>query len=184
MTTEQGNRQRAAQIEDLVHRIEGISDPAVKANATVLIQSLLDLHREGFERVTQMLRDEGETGNRLLQRLAADELTGSLLLLYELHPDDFEVRLGKGIAEAEKAIAGQGATVNLTGVRDGVVHLRLTGKAHGCGSTQGGMEKAIRDAIFSAVPEVVAVRVENAVQSGPSEQLVQLQLAVAEPQRT
>jgi Fe-S cluster biogenesis protein NfuA len=120
----------------------------------------------------------------LLQRLAADELTGSLLLLYDLHPDDFEVRLGKGIAEAEKAIAGQGATVDLTGVRDGVVHLRLTGKAHGCGSTQGGMEKAIQDAIFSAVPEVVAVRVENAVQSGPGEQLVQLQLAVAEPQRT
>ena len=59
MTTEQGNRQRAAQIEDLVHRIEGISDPAVKANATVLIQSLLDLHREGFERVTQMLRERG-----------------------------------------------------------------------------------------------------------------------------
>ena len=136
MAVENGPQLLSAQIEDLVRRVEAISDPAVKANTTVLIQSLLDLHGDGFGRIAKILSDEGESGRRILNKMAADELVGSLLLLYELHPDSFDVRLRKALDRAQQSISSHGAQVDLVDVQEGTVHVRLTGTLQGCGSTK------------------------------------------------
>jgi len=170
----------SAQIEGLAGRIEAISDPAVKANATVLIQSLLDLHAAGFERVTTILDGEGEAGRRILRRLASDELVGSLLLLYELHPDGFEARLQQGIARAREAVAPQGASLELIEVNEGAVHIRVHATGQRCGSTKATIEQLVENSIYESVPEVAAVKIERAMQNNRPEPLVQLQLA---PQR-
>ncbi len=170
--------QLSAQIEDLIRRIEGISDPAVKANTTALIQSLLDIHAHAFERVIEIVREQ-ESGRGVLNQFAADELIGSLLLLYRLHPDGFEVRLNKAMAGVRKAAALQGADVELLGIEKDVVRIRLSGTAHGCGS--GNLQKAIEEAIYEAVPEIGGVQVENAMRAHHAEPLVQLQVNTAAP---
>lgn len=171
-------RRLSAQIEDLVGRIEGISDPAIKANTTALIQSLLDIHAHAFERVIAIVREQ-EAGRGVLNQFAADELIGSLLLLYRLHPDTFEVRLNKAITGVRKAAALQGAEVELLGVEKDVVRIRLSGAAHGCGA--GNLQKAIEEAIYEAVPEIGGVQVENAMRAHHAEPLVQLQVNTAGP---
>ena len=171
-------RQLSAQIEDLVRRIEGIADPAIKANTTALIQSLLDIHAHAFERVIEIVREQ-DVGRGVLNQLAADELIGSLLLLYRLHPDGFEVRLNKAITGVRKAAALQGADVELVGVEKEVVRIRLSGAAHRCGS--GNLQKAIEEAIYEAVPEIGGVLVENAMRAHNPEPLVQLQVKTAAP---
>lgn len=176
MSGENQLQQVSAQIEDLVHKVEAISDPAVKANATALIQSLLDVHARAFERVVEIVLQQKDLGLTVLDHFAADELIGSLLLLYRLHPDALDVRLNKAIAAVRKAAALQGADVELIGVEEEVVRIRLSGAVHGCVSTQ--LQKLIEDAIYEAVPEISAVHVENAMQVSNSEPLVQLQLNV------
>jgi len=176
MSGENQLQQVSAQIEDLVHKVEAISDPAVKANATALIQSLLDVHARAFERVVEIVLQQKDLGLTVLDHFAADELIGSLLLLYRLHPDALDVRLNKAIAAVRKAAALQGADVELIGVEEEVVRIRLSGAVHGCASTQ--LQKLIEDAIYEAVPEISAVHVENAMQVRNSEPLVQLQLNV------
>jgi Fe-S cluster biogenesis protein NfuA len=176
MSGENQLQQLSAQIEDLVRKVDAISDPAVKANATALIQSLLDVHARAFERVVEIVLQQKDLGLTVLNHFAADELIGSLLLLYRLHPDALDVRLNKAIAEVRKAAALQGADVELIGVDEEVVRIRLSGAVHGCTSTQ--LQKLIEDAIYEAVPEISAVRVENAMRVRNSEPLVQLQLNV------
>jgi Fe-S cluster biogenesis protein NfuA len=183
MTGEKELQQLSTQIEDLVHRVEAISDPAVKANATVLVQSLLDLHGAAFQRVTKALVHEGESGRRILERLAADEIVGGLLLLYGLHPEGFEARLQKAIDRVCQTVAPHGVTVELLGADEGVVQVRLSGRNSGCGSTSRTLEQLIENAIYEAAPEIAEVQVENAIQSGTAEPLVQLQLNAATPQR-
>jgi Fe-S cluster biogenesis protein NfuA len=176
MSGENQLQQLSAQIEDLVRKVEAISDPAVKANATALIQSLLDVHARAFERVVEIVLQQKDLGLTVLNHFAADELIGSLLLLYRLHPDALDVRLNKAIAAVRKAVALQGADVELIGVEEEVVRIRLSGSVHGCASTQ--LQQLIEDAIYEAVPEISAVHVENAIQVRNSEPLVQLQLNV------
>jgi Fe-S cluster biogenesis protein NfuA len=176
MSGENQLQQLSAQIEDLVRKVDAISDPAVKANATALIQSLLDVHARAFERVVEIVLQQKDLGLIVLNHFAADELIGSLLLLYRLHPDALDVRLNKAIAAVRKAVALQGADVELIGVEEEVVRIRLSGAVHGCTSTQ--LQKLIEDAIYEAVPEISAVRVENAMRVRNSEPLVQLQLNV------
>ena len=171
-------RQLSAQIEDLVRRIEGIADPAIKANTTALIQSLLDIHAHAFERVIEIVREQ-EAGRGMLNQFAGDELIGSLLLLYRLHPDTFEVRLNKAVTGVRKAAALQGADVELIGVEKDVVRIRVSGAAHGCGA--GNLQKAIEEAIYEAVPEVGGVQVENTMRVHNAEPLVQLQVNRAAP---
>jgi len=177
MSGENQLQQLSAQIEDLVRKVDAISDPAVKANATALIQSLLDVHARAFERVVEIVLQQKDLGLTVLNHFAADELIGSLLLLYRLHPDALDVRLNKAIAAVRKAAALQGADVELIGVdEEEVVRIRLSGAVHGCTSTQ--LQRFIEDAIYEAVPEISAVRVENAMRVRNSEPLVQLQLNV------
>jgi Fe-S cluster biogenesis protein NfuA len=176
MSGENQLQQLSAQIEDLVRKVDAISDPALKANATALIQSLLDVHARAFERVVEIVLQQKDLGLTVLNHFAADELIGSLLLLYRLHPDALDVRLNKAIAAVRKAVALQGADVELIGVEEEVVRIRLSGAVHGCTSTQ--LQKLIEDAIYEAVPEISAVRVENAMRVRNSEPLVQLQLNV------
>ena len=176
MSGENQLQQLSAQIEDLVRKVDAISDPAVKANATALIQSLLDVHARAFERVVEIVLQQKDLGLTVLNHFAADDLIGSLLLLYRLHPDALDVRLNKAIAAVRKAAALQGADVELIGVEEEVVRIRLSGAVHGCTSTQ--LQKLIEDGIYEAVPEISAVRVENAMRVRNSEPLVQLQLNV------
>jgi Fe-S cluster biogenesis protein NfuA len=169
-------QQLSSKIEDLVHRVDTISDPAVKANATVLVQSVLDLHAAAFKRVTEALLHDGEAGRRILERLGSDEIVGGLLVLYGLHPDGLDVRLHKAIERAGKAVAPHGARVELVEVGEGVTRIRLSGKSTGCGSTATNLQELVESAIREAAPEITKVQIDNAIQSGNSEHLVQLQM--------
>lgn len=172
-------QQLSKQIEDLIRRIEGISDPAVKANTTALVQSLLEIHARAFERVIEIVQEQDGAGRGVVNQLAGDALIGSLLLLYRLHPDGFEVRLNRAMAGVRKAAALQGADVELLGVEKDVMRIRLSGAAHGCGAAN--LQKAIENAIYEAVPEIGGVQVENARLAQNAETLVQLQVNPAAP---
>ena len=178
MSSERDLNELSARIDDLVHRIEFIGDPAVRANVVTLVQSLMDLHQRGFARIVELLQTE-ESGSRLLPSLAGDELVGGLMVLYGLHPDGLESRVKRAVAKVSAEIASTKSAVELLGVDEEIVRIRLVTTSHGCSSHSPDVEKLVRDAVYSEAPDVERVDIEkvSAAKNG-ADALVQLQVNV------
>jgi Fe-S cluster biogenesis protein NfuA len=136
-------------IEKLIGRLDALQDAEARTTALALVQTLMDIHAEAFNRVLDLC------GSRaIVERLAADELVGSLLLLYGLHPEPVENRVEAALEKVRPYIHSHGGRVTLLRVDDGVVHLQLDGTCQDCPSSSVTIKTAIEDAVFEAAPEV------------------------------
>jgi Fe-S cluster biogenesis protein NfuA/nitrite reductase/ring-hydroxylating ferredoxin subunit len=97
----------------------------------------------------------------MLDRLTADPLVESLLLLHDLHPLDVDARIQRALDEVRPYLGSHAGGVEYLGVRDGVARLRLEGSCHGCPSSTATVQLAITGAITDAAPEVTDVVVEG-----------------------
>jgi len=140
------------EIERLVHELDSLPDGPAHNAATAVVQSLMDLHAEAFGRVLELCDSEP-----LVRRLASDELVGSLMLLYGLHPDPVETRVEAALDRVRPYVHSHGGRVALVGVEDGVVRLHLDGSCDGCPSSETTIKLRIEEAIFEAAPEVQRV---------------------------
>ncbi len=131
--------ERIRQIESLIQQIESTADPDTRTRVRELVEAILEFHGAGIERILQLV--DAPT----VQSLARDELIASLLLLYGLHPEDFETR----VRRATDAIPN----IQLIGISDGVVHVRATGAV---------TQEAVEQIIYAAAPETASVRLEGA----------------------
>src|ERR1700687_5359695 len=55
-------QQRAQVIEALVRKIDGVSDPDLRASTKELLQALMALHGAGLERMMEIVHQSGEPG--------------------------------------------------------------------------------------------------------------------------
>jgi hypothetical protein len=136
--------ERIEQIESLIRRIEASADLDTMAVVRELVESILEFHGAGLERAVDIVR-RSSGGDAVVREIARDALTGSLLLLYGLHPEDFETRVRRAI----DAIPG----VLLTGLSDGVVRLRATSPETS--------REAVEQILYSSAPEVEGVEIEG-----------------------
>jgi Fe-S cluster biogenesis protein NfuA len=158
---------RTQKIEELIHRIETLADPEARALAVELVQSLMDLHGAGLERVMGILSQAGEPGLAILNDFTRDDLVASLLLLYGLHPVDMETRVRDALDKVRPYLRSHGGNVDLLATEQGVVRLRLQGSCHGCPSPAMTLKLAVEQAIYEAAPDVTAIEVEGVVQHLP-----------------
>jgi len=135
-------------IEGLLQKVEACPDPAMKETARELVRELLDFHREGLERMVALATDE---------RLATDPKVAPLLLLHGLHPEPLETRIGRALERVRPYLASHGGSVELVGVEEGRVHLRLQGSCDGCPSSSATMKGAIEEAILAAAPDAAGI---------------------------
>ena len=88
----------------------------------------------------------------------------SLLLLHGLHPLDLEARVRQALEQVRPYLRTHGGDVELLGVDDGVVRLRMQGSCHGCPSSAVTLKHTIEEAIYDAAPDVAAIEVEGVVE--------------------
>jgi len=163
MSDSQEFRESVARIDGLVQHLDSTADPASRVAAKELVQSLMDLHGGAIERILEIVSKAGESGAGIIKSLGRDELVSSLLILYELHPDDFETRVRRGLEKVRRAVSSRGATLELLAVEGGTVHVRVnTSGGHSCGSTARDIESAIREALLETAPDAVDVLIEGA----------------------
>ncbi len=143
-------------IEELVHRAESLVDPKCRSIAVDLLQAVLEFHAAGLERMMEIAAASGAPGDAILERIAADDLTSSVLLLHGLHPDDFETRVNRAVARLEESFGSRGASVSLISIDDGAVRLRFES-----GRAWAGAKATIEKAIYQAAPEITSVIVEG-----------------------
>jgi Fe-S cluster biogenesis protein NfuA len=155
-------------VEGLVRKIESLPDPEARAVAVELMQSLLDFHGAGLDRLMEIVSEEGEAGYRIFDRLASDELTGSLLLLYGLHPVPLEERVMQALDKVRPYLDSHGGNVELLGIEGGVVRLKLQGSCKTCPSSSLTLKLAIEEAIYREAPDVTAIEAEGVAEQTPA----------------
>jgi len=172
---EKNFQQRMQQVEGLIRKIENVSDPEARESALALIQSLMDFHGASLERLMEVIAEEGEAGYVIFDKLARDGLVASLLLLYGLHPVDLQTRVTQALDKVRPYLDSHGGNVELLGITDGVVRLRLQGSCKSCPSSAMTLKLAIEEAIYAAAPDVVGIEAEGVSALQPQSGLVQVE---------
>jgi Fe-S cluster biogenesis protein NfuA len=152
---------RLQRLDVLLREVEESADPAVAARTREIVQAVLDLHGSGLGRILEHLQAAGDAGAPILDACARDDVVSGLLLLHGLHPTDLETRVLRALEEVRPALHSHGGNVELLGVRDGVVQLRLAGSCDGCPSSAATMKMTIEEAIFANAPDVTSIEVQG-----------------------
>ena len=156
------NAQAAGEkVEALLAELLSQAGPQVASTAEELVGCLVELYGAGLAEIVRVLGEDAEGGPRLLDRLVADPLVESLLLVHDLHPLDAGTRVQRAIDQVLPQLGSHAGTVEYLGIDDaGVAHLRLEQGSHGCGSSAGTIQAAIEKAVTEAAPETAGVDIE------------------------
>lgn len=145
-------------IETLVRRAESLPDPHARQITIDLLRAVLDFHAAGLERMLEITFDSGAAGQAIIDRLADDDLTSSLLLLHDLHPDDVETRLQRAVEKLEQMFSSLGARLSI-GSFDGrtVTVLFESSRTWSAAAVRTSVEKSI----LQAAPEIESIAIEG-----------------------
>lgn len=156
-------QQHLGQIDQLVAQIQSEANPEFRDRAIKLVELLLEVHGAGLDRIMELTTENGPAGNALVDRFVADPLLSSLLLLHGLHPVDFETRVRQALDKVRPYLMAHKGNVELLGVEDGVIRLRLEGSCNGCPSSSQTLKNAIIEALDELAPDSAGLEVEGVV---------------------
>jgi Fe-S cluster biogenesis protein NfuA len=152
---------KVQRIGELVRALENIPDAESRASAKALVQLLLDLHAVGLERVMEIVATGGEAGLHAIDDLGRDPLVSSLLVLYGLHPLDFESRVAQAIEKVRLQVRKGGGELELLNIEGDVVRLHLQVTGHSCGSTGKTLKGLVEGALYEGAPDMSALLIEG-----------------------
>ena len=152
---------QARRIEQLLARLQASRDPSLVAAARELVEALMDLHGGALARMLEIAEQSGAAGRDIITGFGRDDLVGSLLVLYGLHPEDIETRVRREIGRLESRLAKHDYSVQLLGVEDGVVRLVARATAQNGRTSPGSIKTVIQEAIYGAAPDAVDLIIEG-----------------------
>jgi Fe-S cluster biogenesis protein NfuA len=152
---------KVQRIGELVAELENIADAESRASAKALVQLLLDLHAVGLERTLEIVARNDESGQPTIDDLGRDPLVSSLLVLYGLHPLDFEGRVVQAVEKVQPRVRKGGGELELLGIEGAAVRLRIQVTGHACGSTGKTLKAMVEDAVYEAAPDIDRLLVEG-----------------------
>jgi len=155
--------ERASTIEESVRKLEAAEDRPLQAIARELVRALMDLHRDGLERVMEQARQAGPPGLALIDRLCDDEVVRHLLVLHDLHPQNLDQRVHEAVEKIRPGVTAKGGTIERVAVGDAggvTVTLRVVDGGSGCGSPAATLDAVVREAIYEVAPDAVSVVVD------------------------
>src|SRR5579872_3414330 len=137
--------ERIQQIEALIRQIEASADPETRASVRELVESILEFHGAGLGKMLEVVRQASSGGEGTVQEFARDPEIGGLLLLYGLHPEDFETRVRRAIDSVPY--------LELIGTAGGVVRVRT--------SSPEVSADAVEQIVYAAAPETAGIEIDG-----------------------
>src|ERR1700691_4016816 len=128
-----------------------------RERAEQLVGEVVDLYGAGLSRIMEAVGDRADPG--LLNRLVADDLVASLLLVNGLHPHDVRRRVSDALDRVRPYLGSHGGDVHLLDSAGDPVQLQFAGSCKSCPSSAVTLELAVEDAIRAAAPEVSSIEV-------------------------
>ncbi len=149
-------------IEALLAELRSHAGPQVAEATEELVSCLVELYGAGLAAIIDIVgSDPHGAGPRLLDRLVADPLVESLLLVHDLHPLEAGARIQRAIDQVLPQFGSHAGKVDFGGIDDqGVIHLRMEAGGHGCGSSPDAVRAAVEEAVTAAAPETAGLDIE------------------------
>jgi Fe-S cluster biogenesis protein NfuA/nitrite reductase/ring-hydroxylating ferredoxin subunit len=154
-----------ARVQELSSRLDEL-DPVARETAEALVAAVVEMYGEGLERIVGELAAAGAAGEAIRDRLAADGVVASLLLIHDLYPVPLEERVLQGLERVRPYMESHGGNVELLGVTDGIARLRLEGSCSSCQASSVTLELAVRKALMETAPDLVGMEVEESTSVG------------------
>jgi Fe-S cluster biogenesis protein NfuA len=173
-------QKRIQRISGLIRELDSIADPAARTASKELVQVLMELHGTGLERMLEIAYDQGESGQTILDKFGQDPLVGNLLVLYGIHPLDFETRVERAVERVRPQLRKHGCEFELVSTQDGAVHLRVQIGEHTCGSTGKTVQSILEDAVYEAAPDMASLVIEG-LEGKPASGFVGLDALLSSP---
>jgi Fe-S cluster biogenesis protein NfuA/nitrite reductase/ring-hydroxylating ferredoxin subunit len=150
----------ADRVATLLAGFESVSTPRqARDGAEALVQTIVGLYGRGLERVLEIVYDaSGERADDVFAQLTTDKFVESLLCLHGLHPISVEDRVAAALDSVRPYLESHEGGIEIAGIEDGVVVLKLAGSCDGCPSSAATVKLAVEKAIFERVPEIHEVR--------------------------
>jgi len=130
---------------------------AARERAEQLVREVVELYGAGLSRILAAVGDQAAPG--MLDRLVADDLVASLLLVHGLHPYDLRRRVSDALDRVRPYLGSHGGDVHLLDIVGDTVQLQFAGSCKSCPSSAVTLELAVEDAIRAAAPEVSSIEV-------------------------
>ena len=141
-------------VEALLSELRSQAGPQVAATAEELVSCLVELYGTGLARITEIVAHDSP---ELMDKLVADPLVESLLLVHDLHPLDTSARVRRAVEEVLPQLGSHAGEVEYLGLDDtGVLRLRL--EQRGCSADT--VRDLICSAVAAAAPEAAGVDIE------------------------
>ncbi len=152
----------AERIDALVRDFAASPDPAARQNAQELVRLLMRLYGAGLARIVHVLeldgRDAEGPAGRIMATLLADDLIASLLVLHDLHPEDVETRIARGLERLQEAA---GAEITVLEVGDGAARVKVGARSRAPATSLLDLQRLIDDVVHAVAPDIVRVDVEG-----------------------
>jgi Fe-S cluster biogenesis protein NfuA len=141
-------------VEALLVELRAQAGPQAAATAEELVSCLVELYGAGLAMIIKVV---GEDRPELMDKLVADPLVESLLLVHDLHPLDTSARVRRAVEEVLPQLGSHAGDVEYLGLDDaGVLRLRL--EQRGCSADT--VRDLISKAVAAAAPEAAGVDIE------------------------
>src|SRR5437763_16911264 len=129
-------------VEALLAELRSQAGPQVAATAEELVSCLVELYGAGLAQVVKLL-GEDEAGPALMDKLVADPLVESLLLVHDLHPLDTSARVRRAVEEVLPQLGSHAGNVEYLGLDEaGALPLPLAQSGRPGATVRGPLEKA------------------------------------------
>lgn len=152
---------RVARIQGLVETLSAGPDPDARSQVEELVAGVLDLHGTALRRMLDIVGGDGGSGR--LRALANDDLVSGMLLIHDLHPVSLRDRVESALESVRPLMHSHKGDIELIGIEDDIVRLRLQGTCHGCAASAVTMRDAVEKAIHEIAPDVADIEVEGVV---------------------
>ena len=141
-------------VEALLAELRAQAGPQAAATAEELVSCLVELYGTGLATIIEVV---GEDRPELMDKLVADPLVESLLLVHDLHPLDTSARVRRAVEEVLPQLGSHAGDVEYLGLDEaGVLRLRL--EQRGCSAET--VRDLIEKAVAGAAPEAAGVDIE------------------------
>ncbi len=160
-TSTTAEQELVGRVQELTARLEALADPEARELGDDLAAAIVQMYGAGLERIFAGLAEGGEATAELRDRLARDGVVASLMLMHGLYPVPLEERVVAALDEVRPYLESHEGDVELLGVTDGVVRLRLLGSCDGCSASAATLELAIEEALQDHAPDLLGLEVEG-----------------------
>ncbi|WP_428341572.1 NifU family protein [Mycobacterium sp.] len=159
-------RSAGDRIQTLLDATSG-GGPVARERSEQLVREVVELYGAGLSRIMAAVGEQADPG--MPDRLVADDLVASLLLVHGLHPHDVRRRVSDALDRVRPYLGSHGGDVHLLDIDGETVHLQFAGSCKSCPSSAVTLELAVEDAIRAAAPEVSSIEVvAPETESGPA----------------